>query len=84
MKQALISPNEPVSYNYVNPVQTGWRVAEVADQSFEIAPPMFWIECVDNVIADEYYYDNINGVINPIPSIPPAQDQPVTTGTQTL
>lgn len=76
MKQALISPLEPR--------ETGYRVAEVVDVAFEVAPPLFWIECSDDVVADQWYYDNQTGVINPVPSMPPAPDQPVSTGTQTL
>jgi len=49
MKNALISPNEPVL--------AGYRVAEVSDTTFEVAPPLFWVECADDVVADQFYYD---------------------------
>jgi hypothetical protein len=55
MKNALISPNEP-SYSYDETV-LGIRVAEVRDDTFEVALPLFWVECADDVLADQFYYD---------------------------
>jgi len=55
MKQALISPIEKV-YKYDGEL-LGDRVAEVADQSFEVALPLFWVECADNVVADQFFYN---------------------------
>ena len=63
MKKALISPKELV-YKYDGTL-LGQRVAQVADQSFEIALPLFWIDCDDSVIADQFYYDGSS--IQPIP-----------------
>jgi hypothetical protein len=47
--KALISPTEPR--------ETGYRVAQVEQQEFEIAPPLFWVACADYVVADQYWYD---------------------------
>ena len=41
--KALISPMEPR--------ETGYRVAEVCTQSFEVAQPLFWVDCADDVVA---------------------------------
>lgn len=49
MKKALISPMEPVS--------TGYRVAEIATAEFPVAPPLFWIECEDDIDMSCSYYD---------------------------
>ncbi len=49
--KALVSPNEPVL--------AGFRVAEIAAAEFEVASPMFWIECPDDVKADEFWYDPV-------------------------
>lgn len=81
MKQALISLNEPV--------ETGYRVAQIADQSFEIAPPLFWVECADDVVADQFWYDPSDQTIKAMSapeSVPvnAALDQPTSTGSQTL
>lgn len=97
MKKALISPNEtpikhiiawtekepyqPIYANYPN----SCRVAEVLDNEFEIAPPLFWADCADDVVADQFYYDTANQTINPIVNAPmPEPVQPTTDGTQTI
>jgi hypothetical protein len=78
MKKALISPIEIQ--------QTGYRVAEVVDQLFEVAPPLFWVDCADDVVADQFWYDPNDQLIKPVPvpEIKPAENQPTTTGAQTL
>ena len=90
MKKALISPNEQVSYisgwDGQNPAETvlGQRVAEVCDAEFEVAAPLFWLDCADDVVANEYYC--IGTTIQAIPESPtkPSLEQPTTTGAQTL
>lgn len=94
MKKALISPNEAVSYISgwtirapIQPIYTtipnAERVAEVHDTIFEVAPPLFWVDCADYIIADHWYYDSENStfVVVPEPVPPP---QPVAEGAQTL
>jgi len=78
MKEALISPQEPR--------ETGYRVAQVEQQEFEVAPPLFWFDCTDDVVADHFWYDPVDQTIKPIPVPEPiiALDQPNTTGSQTL
>lgn len=68
MKEALISPTEKV-YKYDGTL-LGDRVAEVANQSFEIAPPLFWVACADDVVADQFYYDPNTQQIAVIPAKP--------------
>ena len=95
MKNALISPNEQISYisawDEQAPIYTvlGQRVAEVTDAEFEVALPLFWLLCVDDVTAMGFYYNPISKTIVQIPESPPqptlvATDQPTTTGSQTL
>jgi hypothetical protein len=67
MKAALISPNEIVqNYNWVSDGKGGYvrewydipnseRVAEVTTQPFDVAPPLFWVSCDDNIVADQWY-----------------------------
>ena len=92
MKKALISPNEsPIQYvsgwgdappykaiysNYPD----SCRVAEVCDAEFEVAQPLFWVDCADDVLADQFYYDTVTQVINPIVDVP----SPATSGLQTV
>jgi hypothetical protein len=97
MKKALISPNEEVSYISdwtkkvpFQPIYTtipnAERVAEVLDTTFEVAPPLFWLDCADNIVADQWYYDSqtLEFVVVPAPAPPPEPVQPVTEGAQTL
>lgn len=67
MMYALISPNELV-YSYDDTL-LGSRVAEVKSYTFEVAQPLCWVECADDVVADQFYY--ADGQILPVPQ-PPA------------
>jgi hypothetical protein len=62
MKKALISPIEPVL--------SGYRVAEVADNDFPVADPLFWIDCSDEIVADQYYFDPSSEEILIVPQEP--------------
>lgn len=97
MKNALISPNESVSYisgwtdsPKPQPIYTtipnAERVAEVSTTQFEVASPLFWIACADDVIADQFYYDSLTQTIiaTPEPTPHPTLTQPVSTGAQTI
>lgn len=69
MKEALISPIEPR--------ETGYRVAQVVDQyqTFEVGQPLFWVECADNVVADQFWYNPQTQTIEPNPPhIPTAEE----------
>jgi len=59
MKKALIDENS--------------IVAQVADETFGVAPPCFWVDCADNVVAYAYKYEN--SVIVPISTVPPTADK---------
>lgn len=91
MKKALISPNEaPVKcisgWTFTmppepifTPIENSCRVAQVEDQSFDVAPPFFWVDCNDNVVADVCYYNISDNQIYPIPEFPyQAADQILT------
>lgn len=68
MKNALISPEEKV-YKYDGTL-LGVRVAEVSDTTFEVASPLFWVECADDVVADQFYYDTETQTIIAVPPRP--------------
>lgn len=72
MRKALISPNEKV-YSY-DGILLGDRVAETADNEFPVSPPLFWTDCSDEVIADEWYWNE--GIFYPVPAPPPAPNIP--------
>lgn len=60
--KALISPNEFV---YVPSVVGGiyqyfpkkCRVADKAETAFEVAQPLFWVDCADDLDLTSCYYD---------------------------
>lgn len=82
MKNALISPNEsPVKYisewttdtppqPIYMPIANSCRIAEVSDQTFEVALPLFWTKCADDVVADQWYYNTQDNEIYIIPNVP--------------
>lgn len=62
-KKALISTLEPI--------QSGYRVAEVVDSNntFEVANGLQWIDCPDDLIADSKWYDMNNNTFNEFPEV---------------
>ena len=83
MKNAIISPNEsPIKYisgwttdtpsePIYTSIENSCRLAEVSDQTFEVALPLFWIPCEDNVKADKFYYNTNDKEIYPVPEPAP-------------
>jgi len=55
--KALISPQEPKEY--------GYRVAQIEEQEFEVAEPLFWVDCADTYKANECWYDPSDQTIKP-------------------
>jgi len=88
MKKALISTTEtPIFYisgwtqnNPRNPIYTpienSCRVAQVvnADQEFEVFDTLFWIDCADDIVADQFYYNTVDEQIYPVPEPAPYPD----------
>lgn len=81
MKKALIDPNssvfhtvawtqqkpyKPITEEYPNSA----RVCEVVDVEFPVAEPLFWVDCADDVVADQFYYDTQTQTINIIVNAP--------------
>ena len=62
--QALISPEE------------NNRIAEVAVQSFEVAPPLYWVDCADDVTTEWTYVDGV--FVAPVVPVPTASNNKVT------
>jgi hypothetical protein len=79
MTKALIDPTVSVqclsSWKLVDnkyvPVYTvipnSARVAEVVNESFPIASPLFWVTCSQMVVADEWYYNTNTYVVIKVP-----------------
>ena len=87
--KALISPIEVhtvvrvVSWKYENNewvpeefdnIENCFRIAEVKEKEFEVAQPLFWVDCSENCLAGQWYYKD--GVCSPTPvNIPPSNEQ---------
>lgn len=73
MKKALVSPNELVqNWDGTN----GYRIAEVVAQEFEVAEPLFWVDCLDDCVADQWLYNTANDTceLKPIEPTPPVEE----------
>ena len=82
MKKALISPIDvPVTYisswtdetpakPIFSNIENSYRVAEVRDDIFEVSTPLFWIDCPDETVADQWYYDVNTGSVLPKENVP--------------
>lgn len=88
MKKALISTWEPREFSDGS---KGYRVAQVEleENMFGVAEGLYWTDCADDVVADQFYFDTTLNEIKPVPVPPPATttpatDQPVTDGLQTV
>lgn len=80
-----LNPN-PTGQKYIGVIVTipnALRVSEIVAQEFPVAPPFFWVDCADNVVADQWYYDTQTTQIIQIPPAPPYPQQS-TQGLQTV
>ena len=80
MKKALVCPNEPA--------HNGYRIAQVesAENIFGVAEPLYWIDCADDVVADQWYFDTTDNTIKEVPKpvIVTANNQPKSSGAQVI
>lgn len=84
MKKALVSPLDidvPVTYvsGWTNEtpaevifsnIENAYRIIEVANQSFEVSKPLFWVDCPDETIADAWYFDINTSLCLPKDEVP--------------
>jgi len=75
--KALISPNEKVQYtsewipsdvdgiytSVLEDITNGQKIVEISDSEFEVADPLFWVDCNNSVNAVDYYYDSSDQTI---------------------
>jgi hypothetical protein len=72
--KALVSPNEKI-YSY-DGTELGSRIADVRQNEYDVALPLFWIDCPDTCVAYQVYY--LNGKLYDRPSpLPPPEPEPV-------
>jgi hypothetical protein len=69
-KKALIST--------VEPRESGYRVAQVEDAAnvFEVASSLLWVDCADDVVADQFWYDPADQQIKPNPVVEAPEETP--------
>jgi hypothetical protein len=62
--KALISTTEPR--------ETGYRVAQVEPDAdiFPVASTLFWVDCADDVVADQFWFDPVDQTIKTVPVQP--------------
>ena len=71
------NPVTPIYSTYPN----SCRVAETSTVAFEVYPTLIWVDCADNVVQDEFYYNIKTKEILPIVNAPiPEPVQPVAEG----
>jgi hypothetical protein len=81
MKKALISKGEIR--------EQGYRVAQVENDEniFGVSDDLEWIDCPDDLIADQKWFDPLDNTFKDFPPeliVQASKDQPTTTGTQTI
>jgi len=59
-------PIKPVFETYLNSA----RVCEVQETDFPVADPLFWVDCADDVVADQFYYDTQQSAIFAVVNAP--------------
>ena len=76
--KALISPNEIV--------EQGYRVCETHETGFDVAEPLFWIDCPNDLIAHSKWFDPNDNTFKDLPLTQQSKinGQPITEGTQTI
>lgn len=65
--KALISPQEKVTDYQGN---VGERIAQVEQNEFPVAPPLHWVACPDDCVADIWWYYNGTCEVMPTPPEP--------------
>lgn len=74
----------------IEPRETGYRVAQVEQDAntFPVASDLMWVDCADDVVADQFWYDPADETIKVIPEPQPfgvlPNGQPTVNGAETL
>jgi len=70
----VANPNIPAIPSYLpvyEQIANSARVCEVANVEFPVTPELFWVDCADDVVADQWYYNTVTTEIIVIPPAPP-------------
>lgn len=63
--KALISPNDDIFYTsgwngeepIRSPIPNGQKITQIEENEFEVASPLFWVDCNSSVTVMDYYYN---------------------------
>ena len=64
----LICPNEPVIDPNTQQV-IGVRICDIVEIPFEVAEPLYWIDCPDEVMGSTHYYNTETQTFNEHPQV---------------
>ena len=74
----------------IEPREAGYRVAQVVqdEDTFPVASDLMWVDCADDVVADQFWYDPADETIKPNPEpqqiASASNGQPTVGGAETL
>jgi len=51
-------------------ITNGQRICEIKDTEFQVANPLFWVECNSSVTMQDYFYDGSDSTIKLINNEP--------------
>lgn len=72
----------------IEPRETGYRVAQVEPDAniFAVAEGLFWVDCSEEIVQDEFWYDPQDQTFKPVPvsEIKVGANQPTVSGAETL
>jgi hypothetical protein len=65
--EEVTPPTDPVTYQpkTTSTIEDTMRVAEVVEVPFEVNPLLFWVDCPDDCVADQWYYKDGSVYIKP-------------------
>lgn len=71
----------------IEPRESGYRVAQTTqdENTFDVAEGLFWVDCANDVVADQFWYDPLDKTLKAVPEpVQTQQAQPISQGAQTL
>ena len=61
------------------------RVCEVVDNEFPVYKTLIWVNCADDIVADQYWYNKETQTFSPVENVPmPEPVQPTVEGIESV
>lgn len=70
--KALVCPNATFEVDG----EAVFRVAEVSETGFDVAEPLFWVDCPVDCVADLWYFNTKSNTCSPKPAPEEPQEPP--------